>query len=187
MSQEPQKRTYRAPVNATILWGHKMIHEGVSYYVKDYHKFETSGTQVFDLLALVRGIPQIFDEEVPHVTWDFDCNLECTFQLFENVLITGTPADPIENENHNRLIARLPEPYRYSFWRTGFEITDTGHRMYNSIFEGGVSHEGHLLTNRAEFIGNPNFNPSGVYYLFRFTKESQNKGWLDYYITYYLQ
>jgi len=181
MSQEQQRRTYRAPVQTNILWGHKMIHEGNSYFVKDYYDFETSGVQNFEILGLVRPTP-----DVPHVAWHFSCDRECVVELFENVTFTGTPTGGLENENNNRLIERLPEPWRYSFWTTGFEIEDDGHRMYRGKFGNSVSEDGHLFTNRAEFIGNPSLGLSGTYYLFRFTKESQSPGWLDYYIGYYL-
>lgn len=180
-----RKRSMNIANKESILWGHKRIHEGKNYYVKDFHEFNEEEEEIFDLLAIVRGPPEGFDSvDIPHVTWKFVCNRECTLELYEGTLITGEPTDGLENENNNRLIKPLPPPFNQSFFRSGYTITDLGHRMYRAKF-GEVFIESHLETNRAEFIGTPNHD--GKHYLFRFTKNSKQKGWLDYYITFYLQ
>ena len=154
---------------------------GNDYYVKGIHEFEAEEPETWDLLAIVRE-----SNDVPYVSWEFNCDKECVLEVFEGVTISGIPltTDAFENENANRFIERLALPHRYSFYQSGFTITDTGHRMYHSKFGNGVSCDRKL--DRAEYVGNYEINGPPTYYLFRFTKESNLAGWLDIYIFYTL-
>lgn len=171
------------------MWINKKIHDGDNYYVKGFHEFEEEESETWDLLAIVRDAPTALfgtvqdSVKIPHVVWEFHCDKECILEIYEGVTITGIPStdDAFENENSNRSIERLPLPYRYSFYQSNFNIDNLGHQMYRAKFGNGISKEGHLRNNRAEFIGIP------AYYLFRFIKESNKKGWLDFYFSYYLE
>jgi len=165
-----------------ILWHHKQIHDGLAFYVKGIHEWTEEEPETWDLIALARY--STITHLIPHVSWEFKSNREVILEIYEGVQITGTPSevDAFENEANNRMIP-IAEHLKYSFYQSGFTIIELGHRMWHSIFGNDYGNETH--EGKPELLADP-IDENHNYYLFRFNKESNQKGYLDIHISFYL-